>query len=123
MEKTIKERRKKFLDETVAYYSEDVTRRAVDVTCYYRLQCEDGTVKKCAIGRHIPDDKYRPGIEGGGIHNENVYNSLPLKIKKLGVLFLSHIQNLHDGNHYWTTEGLSLEGREKYDEIILTFIY
>lgn len=31
--------------------------------CMYRLECEDGTVLRCAVGCLIPDDRYEERIE------------------------------------------------------------
>lgn len=35
-----------------------------DTNCQYRTIKEDGTVLKCAAGFLIPDDDYKPGMEG-----------------------------------------------------------
>ena len=115
--KTIEERRRLFLDKTVEYYGEDLSRRAIneDDSCYYRAS--DG--KKCAIGRHIPDDKYSEDIEGNFV--KAIFNLLPSEIQEFGTKFLSNVQMLHDENEYWNYKegkGLSERGKQKYDYII-----
>jgi len=106
---TIKEQKLKLLEETVAYYEQDPSRRAIydDVECAYRMKCEDGTVKKCAVGRLIPDHRYDSSIEGYTV--EELYNEeemlhkvLPKKYSKLGYKFLNSLQKLHDFDNYWT---------------------
>ena len=119
MEKSVEQLRKEFLDETVAFYSEDVSRRAVEddnVTCRYRID-----EKKCAIGRHIPDEIYHNSIEGGGIESLLVRECLPKEIIDLGISFLNHVQALHDNNFNWNEHGLSDSGELHYNAIIKIF--
>ena len=120
MEKSIEQQRKEFLEETVQFYSEDVTRRATDgYHCMYRT--EDG--RKCAIGRHISDDKYTSRMEENSCVSNIVFYSLPQEIQDLGQDFLSHIQSLHDGDENWGKEkGLSPIGEGKVNYIRKHFI-
>ena len=112
--------RKKFLEDTIAFYSEDVGRRAKGTnTCKYKTL--DG--RKCAIGRWIPESLYFPGLEGKDlISNDLVFGILPGEIKELGRNFLNDIQHLHDLDRFWTPFGLSTGGqlrvkyiKEKYE--------
>lgn len=117
--KTIEEKRLDFLEDTVKYYSEDVSRRAVvntvgikECRCLYRTK--DG--KKCAIGRFIPDEKYFSGMEGMCLSNYNLYENIDKEIRNLNNhdgSFLKAIQTLHDIENFWSAKGLTKEGKEK----------
>ena len=116
---------KKFLKDTVDFFSEDTNRRAViQVTlagfglvthpsCKYRTS--DG--RKCAIGLHIPDKKYVSDIEGDTAYSERVLNVLPKSIQKLGKHFLTAVQQLHDNHDYWNESGLTKDGLFTLNEI------
>lgn len=116
MEKTLEQRRLDFLEETVAYYAEDPKRRAVETIighttktrCRYRT--EDG--RKCAIGRHIPDEKYDPIMEGRSASHEGILCLLPTEISSLGDVFLNRVQGLHDNDECWDIRGLTSGGEE-----------
>jgi len=118
---TIEERRLAFLNETVEFYSQDPKgRRAVLAkftmpTCRYRT--DDG--RKCAIGRHIPDDLYHTGMEGA-LTTETM-KTLPSEISELGISFLEAVQGLHDNNKYWDENGLTEQGHMKRRYIFFTF--
>ena len=118
MKKTIEQRRLEFLDETVAYYSEDVNRRATNVggSCFYLT--EDG--RKCAIGRYIPPKKYSSDFEGRSVKGD-IFNCLPKKIKELGEVFLIKVQTFHDGDENWDENGLTMFGKEDYKNIVKEF--
>jgi len=118
--KTIEEQRKEFLDETIAFYSADTNRRATVVDkigCFYRSP----TGNKCAIGRYIPDDKYKTSFENLAFHffidttndetQKELWNALPEHIQALGVPFLANIQKLHDADKYWGINQLSEAGQ------------
>ncbi len=126
MEKTIKQRRLEFLDETVAFYSEDTSRRALqNRACKYRT--DDG--KKCAIGRVIPDELYTPAIDALKnssvyyiIDNPNLCYIIPLSIRELGANFLFKVQRFHDMDHYWgPVSGLTSDGLNEYNAIKLEY--
>ena len=106
-----------FLEDTVKYYSEDTSRRAVTIGgsyCYYRT--DDG--RKCAIGRHIPDELYDISIENKGIDDIFEHNCISDELRELGISFLMNVQELHDSNGYWVSgEGLSTEGEKWVDYI------
>lgn len=114
--KAIEKRRLEFLEDTLKYYSEDTNRRALDDqggSCRYKT--EDG--KKCAIGRFIPDEKYKKSIEGCSVREVMHKNLLSEEILSLGSDFLNSIQGLHDHHDYWIKNGISKKG-EKYIEFI-----
>lgn len=104
-----------FLEDTVAFYSADTSRRAVDdnsISCRYRTN--DG--RKCAIGRFISDENYDESIEGCEITLlDNEY--LPDWMRKLNKDFLTSMQNFHDGSIFWSKNGLSLDGENKYKRL------
>ncbi len=112
----LQQRRLDFFNETVAYYSEDpIGRRAVaidndryqpSITCFYRT--EGG--RKCAIGRHIPDDKYDSIMEGVSIQGPMIQAALLQEVLALGADFLREVQYFHDREDNWTSTGLSEQG-------------
>ena|SRR5437899_12894836 len=101
-----------FLEDTVKYYSEDTSRRAtVRQRCRYIT--DDG--RKCAIGRHLPDNLCKDlqeiaDTESGSVSNRNIFEKLPEDLKYLGVAFLEEMQGLHDRESEWGSQGLSKEG-------------
>lgn len=120
--------RQAFLDDTVKFYSEDISRRAMDEgqgqKCLYRL-FKGETVKKCAIGRHIPDEKYIPAMDAkvsAISDNKLVQEVLPSEILSLGIDFLAGVQRLHDFQGYWIEGGLCFGGQEYIKNIESEFI-
>lgn len=103
--------KKEFLIDMLDFYTQDVTKRATSGNqCKYKTS--DG--KKCAIGRHIPDDKYIPEIEGYGVCGSGIispFGLLPIEIQSLEADFLSKVQTLHDVSSYWGAIGLTEQGR------------
>lgn len=122
MEKTIKQLRREFLDETVTFYSKDPTglrasRRSGGSMCYYLMA--DG--RRCAIGRYIIQDiPGLMGIEASVISLLKIYPTcLPQEVLDLGIPFLSEVQTLHDGEEYWgEKKGLTQLGEEKVVQLI-----
>lgn len=112
--KTIEQRRKEFLDETVEFYSEDVSRRAINEIGKCRYRMNNGN--KCAIGRWIPDEKYKLSLEGTSCNSE-MLKILPDEIQELGCKFLWMVQQLHDRPQHWNKEGLTEEGKKYIKEI------
>lgn len=121
MEKTLEQKRKEFLDETIAFYN--LNNRCADDEgcCYYYMDGKEG----CAIGRHIPDkelckrlDEMKDGCCGSSVGtNNNVFDKLPDNLKELGQTFLHAIQALHDSSIYWTDYGISGYGLKLAKEI------
>ena len=54
-----------FFDKTLAHLKQQGVRSAQTARCLYRGP--NGT--KCAIGFHIPDELYKPEMEGKGVGN------------------------------------------------------
>ena len=64
--------------------------------CQYRLELNDGTVLKCAVGCLIADDEYDSKIEGE-IYGSNWFNEFfGFKHEVPHVELLRRLQNLHD---------------------------
>ena len=126
MEKTIEQRRLEFLDETVAFYGEDTSRRALQNNqCMYRT--DDG--RKCAIGRVIPDELYSRSLDRTGgvgivtiLESPKLSKRIPDNVKELGKYFLLSVQKLHDRTSSWQMgKGLSESGQKYYDDIVERF--
>lgn len=96
--KTDKERMEEILEETLEFYLTDTSRLSNDgETCRYRLECDDGTVKKCAVGRYIKDGMYRESIEGrtaGSI--DRLDELLVEEVRGLYLGFWIRLQDIHD---------------------------
>lgn len=118
MEQTLEEQRLAFLQDTVQYYSEDLTRRAASSNsgrCSYLT--DDG--RKCAIGRHIVENTYSPGFEISPL--SEIFKVLPNNVKALGYDFLSQVQSLHDKAINWNltcNQGLTESGKHVVQRII-----
>lgn len=119
MKKTIEQKRLDFLNETVSYYSEDISRRSISNSFSCEYLTDDG--KMCAIGRHIPKNKYNKSIENLTVNSDEVFSLLPKRIKNLGQFFLCHIQTLHDSDECWDENGITETGYEKINNIKLEF--
>ena len=108
----------KLINETVAYYSKDVTRRGI---CKISGSCEyltrDG--KMCAVGRCVKEE-LNSDLSGSfnNLYNENK----PLSEQEREDLFKdeykgipaglwSNLQSLHDTNRFWNATGLSKDGK------------
>lgn len=116
--KTLQQRRLEFLNEMVAYYSEDTSRRASDRNrSYYRLPNSNN---KCAIGRYISDEDYNnnPELDTNYALADDymVLALLPENVRRLGGNFLYEVQTLHDENTYWNN-GLTTDGLKEVERI------
>lgn len=116
---------KEFLLDTIAYYSEDTERRCVtEDGCYYSpLTINNKKSDGCAIGRWL-DPNVAVNLDSLGckpVINYVVTSVLPEKLLKLGVDFLKDIQELHDEDTYWYSDGLSRYGKNKVNSIIDTW--
>lgn len=116
------------IDETVAYYTEDVNRRAISgIICEYLT--EDG--RMCAVGRCMiaPKQEFK-GVcsniytyENGEAETieEPLDNLLKKEYRGHNIDFWKDLQLLHDCNTNWNNYGLSSTGiflvnelKEKY---------
>ena len=118
-----------FLEDTVKYFSEDVSRRCVEITdaqltkCTYAPQNKEQT--GCAIGRHLtPTAQEILDMENNiSIHNvferRDVESLLPDWMLKIEPEVLMKVQNLHDFANNWTSRGLSVRGEQTVKSIKL----
>jgi len=114
------------LDETVKFYSEDPSRRAVgrnensQTICRYRT--EDG--RKCAVGRCL--ETYDPKIESWSVDRK--YSTEPSefivkeeyffeKYRGFDRSFWTELQLFHDGISYWDKKGLNENGEKEVSRI------
>ena len=121
------------IEETVAYYSEDVSRRAVEKAVIEgdidqcRYYTEDGKV--CAFARVLEDPKSFQedcdnewGCQAIQLIDMDFVSSLDIFIKPEyqghSSSFWRSIQILHDTQDYWNSSGLTEEG-ETYKNFLM----
>ena len=115
----VSQTRQELLENTIAFYSEDVTRRAFDEGaggCMY--QTEDG--RNCAIGRELKSPStfgVATNSSTSGISCFALMSELPKRLSSMGAGFLCEIQVLHDCDLHWDTYGLTLMGEDKVNTI------
>jgi hypothetical protein len=97
---TNKERMLSILEDTVKYYSEDTSRRALDKEGSCRFQTVDG--KMCAVGRYL-----KPITDWTKVYSAYTYldliNEYPgcMTEPELPNSFWFDLQDLHDGELFW----------------------
>lgn len=108
------------LEDTVKYYSEDTSRRAMGENgCMYLT--EDG--KKCAVGRFLVKDfDYENLNEFNSVQDlyreyQGTDEFLIPEYRGYDISFWSSLQGLHDGNFYWDAEGLTEFGENTVERI------
>jgi hypothetical protein len=107
------------IDETVAYYSQDTSRRAVDKNGFCEYKIGD---KMCAVGRCVLKKK-NTRLAGGvnnickAGHKINLESILKAKYKGLPQLLWIEIQSIHDVCSYWDNNGLTTEGQKRVNEL------
>jgi hypothetical protein len=119
----VSQTRQELLNNTIAFYSEDVTRRAFDEgagVCMYHTA--DG--RNCAIGRELKN----PSTFGvatdsvdEGVGSLALMIELPKRLSSMGEDFLTDIQMLHDTEFYWGRDGLTLGGEGKVNSICIKY--
>jgi len=123
---TLQKKQLALLNETVAYYSEDVNRRCKNVTkgCAYDPATvgKEGISEGCAVGRLLSPRMKKQFDEklvsnGIGMSVSTAWNRLPKRIQVYGEGFLSALQCLHDADVFWIITGFH-EAREKEVEHI-----
>lgn len=120
------------INETVAYYSEDVNRRAIKAlgSCFYHLVF-DGVIKQCAVGRCLIDsNKVQKNVDSAddssadAVWNTSAALDEDLKPEYRGhsLDFWTDLQKLHDdadSDGYWdSNEGLTEIGRKRVAELL-----
>ena len=112
------------LDETIAFYGEDTSRRAMNNygSCMYKT--EDG--KQCALGRKMLPDINFTSIEGQSAsslntrminEDKNLDDLLQEDCRDLPVGFWQRLQEIHDNHDIWTEEGINDEGTHLIERI------
>ena len=110
----IKERRLALIEDTMNHFN--TTNRAIKKNIHGGNMCTyapvDGVSSGCAIGRLITDkalcfemDEFDTSVD-----DDKIIARLPSEVKKLGISFLSKLQQLHDQEKYWNSLGLSVQG-------------
>lgn len=105
------------IDETVAYYSEDIKRRAkifnpdgYGTICQYYTK--DGQM--CAVGRCLEEPEKFKG-DGSSANQLNAEWELDTILKEeyrdQPISFWDKLQSLHDNDVHWDKEGLSKKGK------------
>lgn len=114
----IQQKRLKFLEDTVKYYSEDINRRCINNKgCYYSPKSisKENISKGCAIGRHLTDklkEELDENFENETVSKQQVFNLLPAELRELSKVFLRYVQRLHDTEIYWDSLGLTDLGEQ-----------
>src|SRR5688572_1556530 len=100
--------RLEIIEETVKYYSEDITRRAITEKGGCDYLTYEG--KMCAVGRCMINPQ--PFYAGVTILNLESPLETLLKPEYRGhpIEFWAELQRLHDTRHYWYDQGLSNDG-------------
>ena len=111
------------INETVAFYSEDVKRRAVDAfgLCDYRTVDN----RKCAVGRVLLAKAFKEDLDGhDALDIFNVYGDSLFKNSYRGhaPTFWNDLQFLHDRQEYWGAEGLTAAGVTFKTQLIMRWI-
>ena len=84
-----------FFDKTLAHLKQQGVRSAGGAKCLYRGP--NGT--SCAIGFHIPDELYKPEMEGRGVGNLLVHHpELKPLFKGVSDGLMAKFQVLHDND-------------------------
>lgn len=84
-----------FFDKTLAHLKQQGVRSAGGARCLYRGP--NGT--SCAIGFHIPDELYKPEMEGKAVGNLLVYHpELRPLFKGVSDGLMIELQRLHDSD-------------------------
>lgn len=113
------------INETLAFYSEDVNRRAIKKTGNYcEYLTEDG--KKCAVGRCMTSEAlneygdYMGTIDSLIIEDPkqiNLDDLLEEKYRGHEEEFWSNLQRIHDKPENWNEAGLTFEGMNNVEKI------
>jgi len=104
------------INETVAYYSEDVNRRATNNNGGCEYKTEDG--RMCAVGRYLIHELPKPS-SGVSVQplNCNLDDFLMDEYSGHSVEFWSCLQSLHDRAEYWNATGLTESGQSYVNKL------
>lgn len=115
--KTVKE----IVEETIAYYSEDVNRRNYDEKKGQCMYYTNG--KTCAVGRCLENPElFSKEADGAEIFirkwGANIFKE---EYRGHDYSFWKELQDLHDSDHYWSETGINEIGKEYAEDIINTY--
>jgi len=127
---TLKEKQLRILNETALAYNSN-TRSVVEgnKNCVYFKEGHQG----CAVGRLIADKELCKQLDicvdsngnakNTSVNDPRIFRELPSEVQELTIEFLSALQMLHDdiGHLFWDEDGLSINGRNRFNEIKLNF--
>ncbi len=119
-EQELKAERLRILDDTATFYNSN-NRALIGRACCYISP--DGK-QRCSIGRNVTEKEARL-MQANNSSIEHIWayipKAIPQKLIDVGIDFLAQLQDLHDCEDYWTSNGLSLMGINKYHLIKKTF--
>lgn len=117
------------LNETIAFYNADVTKRSIDELDNCSYNGEHGN--HCAIGRCMVDSLKEQGVKlkgnRAGIQNLAEINGLTIdevfeeKYRGHEIYFWRSLQELHDEDDFWDNAGLNAQGEAYANEICKQF--
>lgn len=125
---TIRKTKLEILEETKNFYTEDPTRRATsDNGCRYLT--DDG--RMCAVGRclipnsqlnvcYLYNDNFKSATEAINVSVNNIKNLeeiLKEEYRGHSKGFWSLLQSFHDREEHWSASGLTVEGKEFYQDL------
>lgn len=104
------------IDETVAYYNEDVNRRSLLDSGYDSPQCRyNGPDNKhCAFARMCnPIEANQEGSAASEVIEDCGEDILLEEYRGQSLGFYDAIQRLHDSERYWDSKGITDLGKEQ----------
>ena len=120
------------IEETVAYYSEDTSRRSIETGggCFYNYNGKMCAVGRCLIPEMNPEYNDNGGdclvfsfdmlSRGGGLERELIRDKDSLfkeEYRGHEEGFWMDLQELHDKPIYWDENGLTIQGQEFVDKL------
>ena len=112
------------INETVAFYSEDVSRRSFTADgCWNILTSEDGITRKCAVGRCMNEESIsnpanRKSSVGVFKQNDSIDHILNPEYQGHSADFWAELQVVHDSTGHWDAQGLTPRGIEWINDLL-----
>lgn len=112
----MKQKMHEILNETIAFYGEDNSRRATTGIGYCVYKNADG--KCCAVGRKMTEDDHTRIGKHLSAKLEQIWDDIQSpEIKELPFRFWNALQALHDMSKHWRPGGLTDEGEVHANKI------
>jgi hypothetical protein len=105
--------KEELLENTINHFN--ANNRATDRWGRCQYLTEDG--RRCAIGIEVSLKLAKSINQGKTVGNEELFNSLPQRLKDMGQNYLLSIQQLHDSGLNWNETGLSTRGESCVESI------